>query len=162
MRMFGWIFLGVGVVLAAISINAVLDPNTIYEGWERFSKDPWVFGIRLGGLVAIAGVVLLVLAPRVVSARTRIAVGRLIAVMVIGFVGFALFAPVASTRMCADGLNVGFCETQNWSTITGLTINGEEYNTLALISAFGFAAAAVAFLAWRSRRDGKGMADSPV
>ena len=161
MRIFGWIFLGVGVVLAAISVKAVLDPNTIYEGWERFSKDPWVFGIRLGGLLAAAGAALLVLAPRV-SARTRIAVGQLIAVVVIGFVGFALFAPVASTRMCADGLNVGFCETQNWSTITGLIINGEAYNTLAYISALVFAAAAVVFLVWRSRRAGKGMADSPV
>jgi hypothetical protein len=160
-KVFGWIFVVVGLALAAISINAALDPNTIYEGWERFQKDAWAGGIGIGGVLATVGAVLLAAAPRV-GARTRLLVGRVIAVLVFGFIGFLLFAPFEGTTACFDGLNGGHCETQNWSTITGVTFDGEVSYTLAVVSALVFAAITIAFFLWRSRRKPQGTVDPLV
>lgn len=117
MRVFGWLFVIVGVVFAAISVKAVLDPNTIFEGSERFQKDPWAQGIIIGGIVAAIGAVLIAAAPRL-GGRTRLGIGRVIAILVFAFVGFALFAPFGVTTGCFDGPSGGGCETQSWSTIT--------------------------------------------
>jgi hypothetical protein len=57
---------------------------------------------------------------------------HVLSAIVIGMLGFLLFAPFGVTASCVDGINGGGCRNQDWSTVTGLTFSGDPNPSLGI------------------------------
>ena len=150
LKLFGGLFIVVGVALVALSARAISDPDSPI-GWERWTDDPWSNGIFIGIGLALFGAILLHLGQRL-GRRSERTVSRAVALAFTGFIGFALLAPVQTTGMCSDSVDGGGCETQDWSTITGWTFEGEPSFVLAIAGALFFIGIASGALWYLSRR----------
>ncbi len=149
MRGFGWGFTGAGLFLGGLSATAISDPASPI-GWEKWRDDPWTDGLIAGGVLTVLGVVLLIL-NATTSPAINERVTRLLWTGVGGLAGFALFAPVVAVGMCVDGVRGAFCRAQEWSSVLGLTFDGEPSIVPGIIA--GFMAAFVAWLlVGRARR----------
>lgn len=119
MRGFGWTFVGLGLILAAISAKAISDPTSPI-GWSNWTADPWSLGLITGAILAAVGAAVLIVNRRV-NARTNQHVARILWTLVVGSAGFLMFAPFAGVSVCVETTTGGYCRDQEWSTVLGLT-----------------------------------------
>lgn len=150
LRVLGGVVFAAGASLALVSYKAVLDPESIFEGRERFTKDPWAPYISIGIEVAVAGVVLALLSIVLREGAGR-AVLRALAVLLAAGLGFLMFMPFAVAVACSDGPSGGSCVDESWSTITGITFGGSPFYWPASLGAIAFASATTWIVVRRSR-----------
>jgi hypothetical protein len=156
-RGFGWMFVGVGLVLAGISAKAISDPTSPI-GWDNWTDDPWSQGLIAGAILAAAGMGLLIANGRV-DAMTNQHLARALWTLTAGAVGFLMFGPFLVVSYCADTTTGGYCRDQEWSTVLGVTFEGGPTPLPGLIA--GIVATILAWVAVgrvRRRRAGGGIA----
>ncbi len=140
MRAFGALFTLLGLGLIAVSARAISDPESPI-GWRRWTDDPWSQGLVIGASLVVVGIILLAAKTRLGPTAERAAT-RVLSSVVAGVLGFLLLAPFGVTSMCADGPNGGGCRNQSWSTVTGLTFEGNPNPALGLAASVVLAATA--------------------
>lgn len=142
MRRFGWLFVGVGLVLAGTSAQAISGPTSVIR-WDNWTDNPWSKGLIAGAILAAAGIGLLIANTRI-SVRTNQYLTRALWTLVGGAVGFLMFAPFAGVILCEDTTTSGYCRDQEWSTVVGLTFAGQPTPLPGIIA--GLVAAIIAWV----------------